>query len=81
MKSAEPPPLRMEKLGRKRSEADEDGDSMLFNADLAASAVSFILRDSDLKRSGALPVKEALTLSLQGVTFVSPCVLLCLILS
>ena len=49
-KSAEPPPSREEKLGRKRSEADEDGDSLLFNAELATGAVSSILRDSDLKR-------------------------------
>ena len=53
-------------MGRKRPEADGDGDSLLFNVELAAGAVSSILRDSDLKRSGALPVKEALTLSLQG---------------
>ena len=79
--SAEPPPSRAEKLGRKRSEADGDEDSLLFNAELAASAVSSILRDSDLKRSGALPVEEALALSLQGVASVSSRVLLCLILS
>ena len=33
--------------------------------------VSSILRDSDLKRSGALPVEESLALSLQGVASVS----------
>ena len=71
----------MEKLEGKRSEADGDGDSLLFNAELAAGAVSSILRDSDLKRSGALPVEEALALSLQGVASVSSHVLLCLILS
>ena len=64
--SAEPPHSRVEKLGRKCSEADGDGDSLLFNDELAAGAVSSILRDSDLKRSGALPVEEALALSLQG---------------
>ena len=79
--SAEPPPSRVEKLGRKRSEADGVGDSLLFNAELAAGAVSSILRDSDLKRSGALPVEESLALSLQGVAFVSSRVLLFLILS
>ena len=79
--SAEPPPSREEKLGRKRSKADGDGDSLLFNAKLAAGVVSSILRDSDLKRSGALPVEEALALSLQGVASVSSRVLLCLILS
>ena len=78
---AEPPPSRAEELGRKRPEADGDGDSLLFNAELAAGAVSSILRDSDLKRSGALPVEEALALSLQGVASVSSHVLLCLLLS
>ena len=48
-----------------------DGDSLLHNAELAAGAVSSILKDSDLKRSGALPVDEALALSLQGVASVS----------
>ena len=71
----------MEKLGRKRSEADGDGDSLFFNVELATGAVSSILRDSDLKRSGALPVEEALALSLQGVASVSSRVLLCMILS
>ena len=56
--SAEPPPPRVEKLGRKRSEADGDGDSLLFNAELAVGAVSSILMDSDLKRSGALPIEK-----------------------
>ena len=79
--SAKLPPSRTEELGRKRPEADEDGDSLLFNAELAAGAVSSILRDSDLKRSGSLPVKEALALSLQGVASVSSHVLLCLLLS
>ena len=79
--SAEPPPSRAEELGRKHFEADGDGDSLLSNAELVVGAVSSILRDSDLKRSGALPVEETLALSLQGVTFVSSRVLLCLILS
>ena len=76
--SAEPPPLKAEELGRKHFEAGRDGDSLFFNAELAASAVSSFLRDSDLKRSDALPVKEALALSFQGAAFVSSCVLLCL---
>ena len=79
--NAEPPPSRAEELGRKLFEADGDGDSLLFNAELAVGSVSSILRDSDLKRSSALPVEEALALSLQGVASVSSCVLLCLILS
>ena len=79
--SAEPPPSIAEDLGRKRPEANGDGDSLLSNDELVASAISSILRDSDLKRSGALPVEEALALSLQGVAFVSSRVFLCLPLS
>ena len=65
----------------KRPEANGDGDSLIFNAELAVGAVSSILRESDLKRSGALPVEEALALSLQGVASVSSRVSLCLLLS
>ena len=76
--SAKPPPTIAEDFGRKRSAADGDEDSLLSNAELAAGAISSILRDSDLKRSGALPVEEALALSLQGVASVSSRVLICL---
>ena len=62
--SAEPPPSRAEELGRKRFETDGDGDSLLFNAKFAVGSASSILRDSYLKRSGALPIEEALALSL-----------------
>ena len=79
--SAEPLPSRAEELGKKLPEDDEDRDSLLFNAELVAGAISSILRDSDLKRSGALPVEEALALSLQGVASVSSRVFLCLSLS
>ena len=57
------------------SEIGGDGDSLLHNAELAVGAVSSILKDSDLKRSGALPVDEALALSLLGVASVSSCTL------
>ena len=67
----EPPSSRAEELRRKRPEADGDGDSLLFNAELAVGVVSSVLRDSDLKRSGDLPVEEALGLPLQGVSSVS----------
>ena len=73
--SSKPPPSIAEYLGRKHPKAE---DSLLSNAELAAGAISSILRDSDLKRSGALPVEEALALSLQGVASVSSCVLICL---
>ena len=79
--SAEPPPSIAEDLGRKRPEADGDGDFLLFNVELAAGAIASILRDSDLKRSGALPVEVALALSLKGVASISSSVLLCLPLS
>ena len=62
--SIEPPSSRTEELKRTGSEADGDGDSLLLNVDLATGAVSSILRDSDLKRSDALPIEEALALSL-----------------
>ena len=67
-----------EDLGRKHPEADGDEDSLLSNVELAASAISSILSHSDLKRSGALLVEEALALSLQGVASVSSRVLICL---
>ena len=78
--SVRSPPRRTEELKRKNPESKvgEDEDSLLFNAKLAADAVSSILKDSDLRRSKALPVDEALALSLQGVASVSPCILSCL---
>ena len=64
--SVKPPSSRAEELKRKGSKHDGDGNSLLLNAELTAGAVSSILKDSNLKRLGALPVKEALVLSLQG---------------
>ena len=66
-------------MKRKGSEIEGDGDSLLLNVELAVGVVSSILKDSDLKRSGALPVEEALALSLQGVASVSSHILSCLI--
>ena len=65
-KTARSPPRRAEELKRKdpESKIDEDGDSLLLNAELAAGAVSSILKDSDLEKSKALPVDESLALSL-----------------
>ena len=65
-KGVRPPSPRAEELKRKESETGGDGASLLLNAELAAGAVSPILKDSDLKRSSVLPVDEALALSLQG---------------
>ena len=71
----------MDKLKRKSSETDGDGDSFLLNTELAAGKVSSILKDSDLKRSGALPVEEALALSFHEVASVSSRILPCLVLT
>ena len=80
-KSVKSPSPRAEELRRKdlESEIGGDGDSLLLNAELAAGGVSSILKDSDLKRSHALAVDEALALFLQGVTSVSSHTLSCLI--
>ena len=77
--SVKPPSLREEELKRKGSETGGDGDSLLLNSELAAGTVSSILKDFDLKRSGMLPVEEALALSLQGVASLSSHILSCLI--
>ena len=71
--SAKSPPRRAAELKRKKPKpkVDENKDSLLSNADLTAGVVSSILKDSDLGRSKALPVDEALALSLQGVASVS----------
>ena len=64
--SVRSPPRRGKELKRKAPESKigEDGDSLLLNAKLATGAVSSILKDSDLERTKALPVDEALALSL-----------------
>ena len=76
-KGVRSPPRRAEGLKKKEpeSKSGRDGDSLLLDAELAAGAVSSILKDSDLKRSKALPADEALTLSLQGVASVSSLIL------
>ena len=79
-RSVRSPSRKVEELKRKdlESKSGEDGDSLLHNAELVAGAVSSILKDSDLERSNALPVDEALALSLQGVAPVSSSILSCL---
>ena len=79
--SVEPPSSGAKELKRKGSETDRDGDSLLLNSELAVGAVSSILKDFDFKRSGALPVEEALAISLQGVASVSSRIFPCLILT
>ena len=78
-KSVRPPSSKAEELKRKDFETGGDGDSLLLDAELAAGAVSSILKDSYLKRSSMLPVDEALALSLQGVASVIFHILSCLI--
>ena len=79
--NAKSPPRRAAKLKRKKPKpkVDENKDSLLSNAELAAGAVSSILKDSDLRRSKVLPVDEALASSLKGVASISllSCLLPC----
>ena len=71
-------PLTMRKnVGGDCSGAEGDEDSLFSDAELATGAVSSILRDSNLKRSDALPVEEDLALSFQGVISVSSCAFIC----
>ena len=65
-RSVRSPSRRTEEYRKKDpgSESGGDGDSLLLNAELAAGAISSILKDSDLKRSKTLPVDEALALAL-----------------
>ena len=67
------PPRRAAELKKKKPKpkVDENRDTLLSNAELAAGAVLSIIKDSDLGRSKALLVDEALALSLQGVASVS----------
>ena len=65
-KSVMSPSRRAEELKGKDPEhkIGGDEDSLLLNSELAAGSVSSILKDSDLERSKALPIDEALALSL-----------------
>ena len=70
-KSVRPLSSKAEELKKKDSETGGDGDSLLLDVEFAVGAVSSIHKDSDLKRSSALLVDEALALSLKGVACVS----------
>ena len=59
------------KRKKSQSKADVVKDSLLSNAELAAGAVSSILKESDIGRSKELPIDEALALSFQGFASVS----------
>ena len=77
VESTEFPPSMSEDVKRDCFGVEGDEDSLLSNAELAARAVSSIPRDSGLKKMDALPVEEALTLSLQGVISVSLSTFVC----
>ena len=76
-KGVRSPHRRAEELKKKKpkSKSGGDRDSLLLDAELMIGAVSSILKDSNLKRSKALPADEALTLSLQGVASVCSLIL------
>ena len=75
--STEPPHSMPEDVGRGPFGAEGEEDSLLANTELAAGAISSILQDSDLRKADALPVEDALALSLQGVVSVSPYAFVC----
>ena len=79
-KSVRSPSRRAEELKGKDPKQKFGGneDSLLLNVELATGEVSSILKDSDLERLKALPIDEALALSLQGVASISSHVLSCL---
>ena len=77
VESTEFPSSMPEDVKRDLFGATGDEDSLLSNVELAIGAISSILMDSDLKRMDALPVEEALILSLQGVISVSPSAFIC----
>ena len=69
-----PPPAMLDEVteNHDRFEAAGGEDSLLSHAELVAGVVSSILRDSDLRRVGALPIEEALALLLQGTSSIRP---------
>ena len=64
------PPTTPEDEGRGCFETEGEEDSLLANLELVAGAVSFILRDSDLRRADAMSVEDVMALSLQGAATV-----------
>ena len=67
-------PRRTTELKKKKKlkpKADAIRDSLLSSVELAAGAVSSILKESDIGGSKELPVDEALALSFQGIASVS----------
>ena len=69
--NAKSPPGKVAEPKRTKTKISENKDSLLSNAELAAGAVSSILKDFDIGRSKELPVDEAMALSFQGFASVS----------
>ena len=70
--SAELPSRASEGEGRKHPGLETDEDSLLASIEFAARVISSVLQNSDLKRANAMPVEEALALSLQEAATVCP---------
>ena len=64
------PPTTLEGEGRGCFGTEGEEDSLFANLELAARAVSSILRDSDLRRADVMLVEDVLDLSFQGATTV-----------
>ena len=73
-RGAAPPPIMWDEVTGNIDcfEAAGDEDSLLSHEKLATWVVPSILRDSDLRRLGALLVEEALAILFQGTASVSP---------
>ena len=69
--NAKSPPGKVAEPKRTKTKIGENKDSLLSNAELAAGAVSSILKDFDVGRSKELSGDEALALSFQGFASVS----------
>ena len=72
------PPMTPEDEGRGYFGTEGEEDSLLANSELAAWALSSILRDSDLRSVDAMSVEDVLALSLQGAATVCPGASICL---
>ena len=72
------PPTTLEDEGRGCFGTEGEEDSLLANSELDARAVSFILRDSDLRRADSMSFEDVLALSLQGAATVCPDAFICL---
>ena len=66
-----PPRKSVEPKRRPKPATADEEDSLLSNAELAASAVSSILKEYDVVKSKGLPVDEVLASSFQGLALVS----------